>query len=92
MDKLKLQWQSEQDNVTIEYRVHEFNMGDVEDPDLWAAHSLYEFEQSEKGKWIMINSKPVASWHRLPSTYGWTYQIRAYLSPKQLTYYKLKYE
>ncbi len=85
MDKSKQQWQSE-------LTVHTFNMGDVEDPDLWAAQSLYEFEQSEKGKWVMKNSVPTPSWYRIPSHYGWTYEIRAYLSPNQVTYYKLKYE
>lgn len=85
-------WQSEQ--VSIRYRVHEFMMSDVEDPDLWAAQSLHEFEQSEKGKWVMANSKPTASWHRHVDhmIYGYKYYIQAYLTPKQLTYYKLKFE
>jgi hypothetical protein len=67
-------------------------MGDVEDPDLLAAQSLFEFEKSEKGEWVMKNSAPVASWHRMPKDYGWQYQIRAYLTPEKMTYYKLKYE
>lgn len=89
MDKLKQLWQS---NTTVVYEVHKFNMSDVEDPDLWAAQSLYEFEQTDKGKWVMKNSAPKASWHRTPCDYGWQYQIRAYLAPEQITYYKLKYE
>ena len=91
MDKSKLQWQSDS-NSTIVHEVHRFNMGDVEDSDLWAAQSLIEFEHSDKGKWVMDNSTPSASWHRIPCDYGWQYQIRAYFTPKQLTYYKLKYE
>lgn len=85
MDNLKPRWQSE-------VVVHTFNLGDVEDPDLWAADSLYKFENSDKGKWIMSNSTPTPIWKRIPCEYGWQYQIRAYLTPEQLTYYKLKYE
>jgi hypothetical protein len=87
MDKSKQPWQ-------CEVVVHTFNISDVEDPDLWAAQSLYDFEKSEKGEWIMTNSLPTASWHRQVdhNTMGYKFQVRAYLSPEQLTYYKLKYE
>ena len=85
MDSLKQPWQ-------CEITVHEFNLSDVEDPDLYAAQSLCEFEKSDKGKWIMRNSAPTPMWKRIPSNYGWQYQICAYLTPEQITYYKLKYE
>jgi hypothetical protein len=69
-------------------------MGDVEDPDLFVAQPIYEWQQTEAGKWIMENSNPTPSWHRNMdyTTYGYTYQIRAYLTHKQLTFWKLKYE
>lgn len=85
MGKSKQPWQ-------YELVVHTFNMGDVEDPDLWAANSLLEFENSEKGRWIIKNSNPVASWHRISCDYGWQYQIRAYLTEKQLVIYRLKFD
>lgn len=85
MDNLKQPWQ-------CELVVHTFNLSDVSDPDLWAADSLSKFEHSEKGKWIMKHSRPVAIWKRIPCDYGWQYQVRAYLAPEQVTYYKLKYE
>jgi hypothetical protein len=34
--------------------VHEFTMGDVEDPDLYAAQPLIEWEKSESGQWVML--------------------------------------
>jgi hypothetical protein len=80
------------DEKPITQLVHTFNMGDVEDPDLWAASSLYEWEKSDAGEWTMKNSDPTPSWHRVPCDYGWQYQVRAYLTPKQLTYYKLRFE
>jgi hypothetical protein len=45
-------------------KVHEFNMGDVEDPDLYAAQPLYEWQQSEQGKWIMEHAVEPPFWHR----------------------------
>lgn len=76
------------------YIVHLFRVSDVEDPDLWAGEALYSWENSEAGKWVIEHSSPKPSWHKIISydTYGHLYQIRAYLTPKQLTYWKLKYE
>ena len=83
-----------EESVSITHVVHTISMGDVEDPDLFVAHPIYEWQQTEAGKWIMENSAPTPSWHRNMdySTYGYTYQIRAYLTHKQLTFWKLKYE
>jgi hypothetical protein len=75
----------------IEVVVHKFNMSDVEDPDLWAAHSFLEWEKSDKGSWIMENAKE-PTWHRNPHQYGWQYTITASMEETQYTYYKLKYE
>ena len=83
-----------EESVTITHVVHTISMGDVEDPDLFVAEPIYKWQQTEVGKWIMDNSNPKPSWHRFAdhNTYGYLYQIRAYLTHKQLTYYKLKYE
>ena len=78
----------------IECIVHSFCMGDVEDPDLYAGEPIWEWQQSKSGKWIMKHSKPTPMWVRNVDehTYGWKYEIRAYLSPKNYTYYKLRFE
>jgi hypothetical protein len=83
-----------EETVTITHVVHTIRMGDVEDPDLFVAQPIYEWQQTEQGKWIMENSNPTPSWHRQVdyTTYGHIYQIRAYLTHKQLTFWKLKYE
>jgi hypothetical protein len=80
--------------VTITEVVHTIRMGDVEDPDLLVAEPIYKWQQTEAGKWIMENSLPAPSWHRSHDiyNYGYTYQIRAYLTPKQITYYELKFK
>ena len=71
--------------------VHKFNMSDVEDPDLWAAQTLYEWDKSDKGNWVMNNTLE-PTWHRSFFEYGWQYTITTQMTDEQLTYYKLKYE
>ncbi len=110
MALLKQQWQSKdeftrpkyqvqlsdtgEEFVTITTVVHTIRMSDVEDPDLMVAQPIYEWQQTEAGKWIMENSAPAPSWHRNHDiySYGHVYQIRAYLTPKQITYYELKFK
>ena len=68
-------------------------MGDVEDPDLMVAEPIWKWQQTDAGKWVMENctiEKPV--WHRYPNDWGHLYTITAYLTPKQLTYFRLKFE
>lgn len=73
--------------------VHEFSMGDVEDPDLYAAQPLYEWEHSEIGQWIMKNACDTPTWYRMAdmASYGYRYQIRAKLMGPALTEWLLKY-
>jgi hypothetical protein len=73
--------------------VHEFTMGDVDDPDLYAAQPLWEWQQSEQGQWIMENSVETPSWYRIPDTlqYGYKFQVRAKLSGPRLTEYLLRH-
>ena len=94
MDQLKQLWQSEDEAKTITYLVKKLNVGDVEDPDIVLGQYIWEWQESDAGKWIMENSRPLPSWHRSidHTTYGYKYDIRAYLTPKQITYYELKYK
>ncbi len=77
-----------------EIDVHEILMGDVEDPDLMIAAPIYEWQQTDAGKYIMEHSDPTAKWVRsnYPSYMGHKYTIKGYLTDKQVTYFKLKYE
>lgn len=78
----------------IECVVHIFKMGYVEDPDLYAAQSIWEWQQTEEGKWIMEHGRLVPSWNRFtdPVTYGFQYAITGYLSSKDYVFWKLKYK
>ena len=94
MAQSKQKWLSEENQETIGYVVHTIKMSDVEDPDLFVAQPIYEWQQTKAGKYIMKNSAPAPNWHRTVHThsYGYLYTITAYLTPQQLTYYKLRFE
>ena len=78
----------------IETRVHYFSVGDAEDPDIYAAQPLWEFQQSEKGKWIMANSIETPTWHRHVdhTLFGYSYYVTAKLSKEKYTFFKLKFD
>jgi len=73
--------------------VHHFSMGDVDDPDLYAAQPLYEWEHSEAGQWVMKNAADTPTWYRMadPMSYGYQYQIRAKLMGPALTEWLLRH-
>lgn len=74
--------------------VHTFNMGDVEDPDLYAAQPIMEWQQSEMGKWVMEHAVEIPFWHRAndPYNFGHAYYIIARLSEQDQTYWTLKWQ
>lgn len=72
--------------------VHEFTMGDVDDPDLYAAQPLWKWQDSEEGQWIMEHAVETPCWYRIPDTlqYGYKIQVRAKLMGARLTEYLLR--
>lgn len=75
--------------------VHTVSMGDVDDPDLYVAEPLYNWEKTEVGKWVMENSNPAPTWQRQtdhPHCFGWKYYIVGYFNEQDLTYYNLKFK
>ena len=73
--------------------VHHFPMGDVEDPDLYAAEPLYNWQQSEAGKWVMEHAVEPPFWTRQADiqSYGYRYYIVARLKEQDQTYFKLRW-
>jgi len=73
--------------------VYDFPMGDVEDPDLYAADPLYKWQQSEAGAWVMAHAVEPPFWVRQPdlSSYGHRYYIVARLREQDQTYFRLKW-
>jgi len=77
----------------MKYLVHTIAMGDVEDPEIYAAGPILEFENSEKGRWLMANSYKQLEYtiHPNHETYGWRIVLWSYLNDQDLTFYKLKW-
>ena len=67
--------------------IHEFSLGDVEDPDMYAAEPLWKWQQSDFGQWCMKNAADTPTWHRHadPVTYGYKYRITAKFMGPALT-------
>jgi len=73
--------------------VHEFTMGDVEDPDLYAAEPLLAWQKSEAGEWVMSHSVDQPQWHRtVYAFYGYRYCITARLKEQDEIFFKLKFK
>ena len=73
--------------------LHTFNMGDVEDPYLYAAFPLHDWQQTEMGKWVMEHAieEPVFFCDPDPSTLGYRVTIHGNLNEKDQTYFMLKW-
>jgi hypothetical protein len=71
---------------------YKFTLSDVEDPDIYAAGPIFEWQQTEKGKWVMENC-PDPSYKIITNVTTFGYQVIIYgdLSEKDQTYFTLKY-
>jgi hypothetical protein len=74
--------------------VHEFTMGDVDDPDIYAAQPLWDFQQSEKGRWVIEHAVEAPIYQRMVDQmyFGWRYQIAAKFTEPDITYFLLKFK
>lgn len=73
--------------------VHRFQVSDVEDPDIYAAEPIHEWEKSEQGQFIMKHAIDTPEWHRLIDhlLYGYKYTIVAELEAKKLSEFYLRW-
>ena len=74
--------------------VHEFAMGDVEDPDLYAAQPLSDWQDSEAGKFVMAHAVEKPYWTRSIDQfgYGYRYVIVARMKEPDQTFFRLKFK
>jgi hypothetical protein len=74
-------------------QVHEFRIGDVEDPDLYAAGPILDWEKSPAGAWVMAHAVEVPYWVRAHDQFDYAikYRIMARLSESDLIVFKLKF-
>ena len=74
--------------------VHEFTMGDVEDPDLYAAQPLWEWQESPAGRFVMAHAVEKPYWTRSIDhlSYGYRYLIVARMREPDQTFFRLKFK
>ena len=77
----------------IEAVLHTFHMGDVEDPYLFAAFPLHDWQQTEHGQWVMAHTdeEPVFYCDPDPRSLGYRVTIIGKLEERDYTYYQLKW-
>ena len=93
-------WKAEEvklvDNCAVRYSdvcVHEFTMGDVEDPELYAAQPLWEWQESEAGSWVMEHAVEQPYWIQSLDYNSWGHRFRvmARMSEQDQTFWTLKW-
>lgn len=71
---------------------HSFRMGDVDDVDIYVAQPIYEWQQTEKGKWVMAHARDL-QYHTSAdsSCFGYRTTIRGELEERTATEYLLRW-
>jgi hypothetical protein len=82
------------DGKAVRFRdvcVHEITMGDVEDPNLWVAEPIWQWQQTEPGKFIMEHAEEKPYWVSGMDYNNWgtKYRIMARLSEQNETFWRL---
>lgn len=74
--------------------VHQFRLGDVDDPEIYAAQPIYDWQQTEAGKFVMENAVEKPEYYRQPNyqTYEFQYAITAWLKDQDVTYFCLRWK
>jgi hypothetical protein len=73
--------------------LHSFTMGDVEDPYLYAASPIYEWQQTDMGKWVMehVIEQPVFHCTTDHNTLGYRVVITGELAERDEIIFRLKW-
>jgi hypothetical protein len=73
--------------------VHRFRLSDVDDPDIYAAQPIWEWQQTDAGKFIIENSVTEPAYHQYTDAthMGYSYAITAELEKKKLAEFYLRW-
>lgn len=77
----------------IDVTFHCFRMGDVEDPYLYAAFPIGEWQATEHGAWVMrhVQGQPEFWCNPDPGSLGYRVIIRGQLTEADATFHELKW-
>jgi hypothetical protein len=93
---MSVRYQVEDDVVKEIHKVvvHKFDLSDVDDPDIYAAGPIFDWERSEAGQFVMKHAVDKPEWHRHmdPMFMGYRYVIIAELEKKKLSEFYLKFD
>jgi hypothetical protein len=66
----------------------------VEDPDIYAAGPMFDWERSEAGQFVFKHAVDKPEWHRYmdPMWMGYRYVITAELEKKKLSEFYLRFD
>ena len=99
MIQSKQQWQYKiidgKHVINSEYVVHRFEVAGYEDdPVVVAGAPLYEWGQSEAGKWVKEHALEMPRWERFTELYnmGHKFAIIARLTEQDYTFFTLKFK
>lgn len=69
-----------------------FTLGDVEDPELFVALPISDWQQTDQGSWVMEHASDL-TYDISPdiTTYGYRVRIHGIINDKDLTYYYLRW-
>ena len=79
--------------MPVKVTFHTFRMGDVEDPYLYAAFPISEWQKTEHGQWVMEHAvgEPKFWCNPDPTNWGYRVAIRGELEEQDYTYFQLKW-
>jgi len=73
--------------------VYEFTLGDVDDPEIYAAAPIWDWQQSDPGCWVLEHAvnKPYYVQHMDVDILGYQFKIMARLSDRDQVFWRLKW-
>ena len=79
--------------ATVTATLYQFTMADVEDPELYVAQPLWEWQQTDYGQWCMAHcvQKPVFNIVPDFDTYGYRCVVHGQLKEQDYTFHQLKW-
>lgn len=71
---------------------HTFTLGDVDDPDIYAAQPISEWQQTDQGQWVMAHCRD-PKYSIGPDGQSWGHRVRLYgeLTDQDATFFTLKW-
>jgi len=85
------------DGVLVKYLdvlVHTFKLGDVDDPEIYAAGPIYEWQKTDAGGWVMDHAVKEPYWTKRVDydSYGYEINIFARLRESDAVFFNLKFK